>query len=216
MFSLGALTAQASETGAAKKAGAARGDDSGLIDLAALAAQMEKADAEPKVPAFVPVFPFGAPEPPPAPPAPVEAAPEKTPSFRRGGKTWIAAAGALALAVGIAGVAAARSATPGESVALHGRVAPIFELAARATKLPVEAPATAPQDEKKPEAIAQNDATTQRTRAQRSTTSTVRTVKDPPDKQLGRSTGPDVKPPPASDPCHGDLMCAMRRAAGNK
>jgi hypothetical protein len=188
----------------------AREDDSGLIDLASLAAQAKESAPAPVL-AHAPIFPFGAPEPAPQPvAAPIAQEPSKAAATPRKG-AWIAAACALVGAAAIAGGVNAATGASGKAQALVTGLAPFAEqgaLVARAATPPE--PVASKEKPAEPEAKP-ND----RTPAHRGPVASIG-----PNRPRGpvAKNGDEVvkKDPPAKpkDPCNGDLMCAMRRATG--
>jgi len=211
MFSLGSLVAQASgETSPRRELILPQGDDSGLIDLKALTEQMNERETAPPVTAHVPVFPFGAPEPPPAP----EAAPASVPKPRgkAGKKAWFAAALVAVLASGVAIGASARPKV--EPLALGQRAAPAFEMAAKqAAAIPVEPPPAVIAAPEKPEPVASKEASSPAPRAITRSRTWQKTGKSQVDKTPKTKVETKTPPPPA-EPC--DLMCQMRRATQRK
>ncbi|HVK69955.1 MAG TPA: hypothetical protein VM694_36125 [Polyangium sp.] len=200
MFSLSSLVAQASNDAPTAKEPSARGDDSGLIDLKALAAEAQK-PAEPVLP-HAPIFPFGAPEPAPLP-APEPSAEVVATQARRG--PWlVAAVGAILVSAMAIGAASARP--KAEPMTLGGRVSPHFEVALkRAATLP------APPAEVKTATPPVKEATApEKTKpAQRTSGNTNVKSTDP------KKTDPVVKDPSKRETlplevC--DLMCQMRKA----
>ncbi|WP_281333285.1 hypothetical protein [Polyangium sp. 6x1] len=198
-FSLSSLVAQASNDAPTTKQTSAHGDDSGIIDLKALAASAQK-PAEPVLP-HAPVFPFGAPEPAPAPVPEPRA--EVVATQSRKGQWLVAAVGAILVSAMAIGAASARP--KAEPMTLGGRVSPHFEVALkRAATLPAE-PAevkTAPAKE----AAAPEKKASPRTSGNTNVKST-----DP--KKSNPVVKEEQKPKRETLPLEVcDLMCQMRKA----
>ncbi|MDC0743345.1 hypothetical protein [Polyangium mundeleinium] len=201
MFSLSSLVAQASNDAPTTKEPSARGDDSGLIDLKALAAEAQK-PAEPVLP-HAPIFPFGAPEPAPLP-APEPSAEVVATQARRG--PWlVAAVGAILVSAMAIGAASARP--KAEPMTLGGRVSPHFEVALKRAATP-----PAPPAEVKTTTPPAKEATApEKTKPSQRTSGNTNVKSTDPKK-----TDPVVKDPPPKretlplEVC--DLMCQMRKA----
>jgi hypothetical protein len=201
MFSLSALLAK--EEAAAPPASAtgsrATQDGSGLIDLSMLAG------GPIQVPAHVHVLPFG---PPPAPPVVTELAPAPVP--RAPARTWALAALAVAAAGGLMAVFLfTPRAEPGPP-AVAGLATATSALAAR---LPPIAPPRAPEPPAPPPAVRAEDAVGAGRDSAFAGSNRLPSNRTPGDRPKDpRATREPPKVPPPADPCHGDLLCAMRRA----
>ena len=214
LFSLGALMAKG-EAEEARGPGAAR-DESGLIDIKALAAAAAREPAKSSVASppqvHIDIFPFEAPLPAPTPineVAPVEAIgelPAKTTS-RRG----LFVAGALLIGAAAAAIGIGLSGTGTPALAAADSVGAVAEVARLGT-VAVPPPAAAPsQADAKTPAPPQNqpqNPTRLDPRPQRTPSPTPTTPQPTATAKKVENTKP-----PVADPCGGDLMCAMRRAA---
>jgi len=194
MFSLSSLVAQASNDEPTTNRKNPRGDDSGLIDLKALAAEAER---QPAAPVLAPVFPFGSPEPAPAPA--VETRVEPAPVKSRKGPWLFAAVGAVLVSAVAIGAASARPTA--EAMTLGGRMSPHFVAALQRAATPP--PSIEPKEPTAPE---KTDATTDKKTAPK-TSPVVRQTRPIEPKK----TEPPKKEPPKLDP-NCDLMCQMRKA----
>lgn len=202
MFSLSSLVAQASNDASTTNRTSARSDDSGIIDLKALAATAAEVQkpAEPVLP-HAPIFPFGAPEPAP-PPAPEPRA-EVVETQSRKGRWLVAAVGAVLVSAMAIGAASARP--KAEPMTLGSRVSPHFEVAIRRAATPPAPPAEVKTPPPAKEATApEKTKVTPRTGPVTNAKST-----EP------KKTEPVVKQPPKRETlplevC--DLMCQMRKA----
>jgi hypothetical protein len=206
LFSLHALMAK----GDGEAPDAARRDESGLIDIKALAAAAKdpvRTASPPEV--HLDIFPFEAP-PPPAPvteAAPVEAIgelPAKTTSRRT-----LMIAGALLIGAAAAAIGLTLSAPGTPALAAADNVGAVAEAARQGTAaIPPPAPPSQPEAKSVPQNPSRPDARPQPQRIP-GTPTPATPQSTPTAKKV------DVKPPVA-DPCGGDLMCAMRRAAEKK
>jgi hypothetical protein len=200
MFSLSSLVAQSSNETPPTNRKNPRGDDSGLIDLKALAAQVENPPAASALP-HAPIFPFGAPEPEPAPAPEPRVEPVVTKS--RKGPWLVAAVGAVLVSAMAIGAASARP--KAEPMTLGEHVSSSFVAALkRATPPPAEVK-TAPTPEK--EATAPEKAKSTQKTSPIGRTDRPGEPKKPPVKV--------TEPPPKTktlplEVC--DLMCQMRKA----
>lgn len=205
LFSLHALMAKGDE----EAKSSARRDESGLIDIKALAAAAAKEPSQTKTASppevHVDVFPFGAPA--AAPPIhavpPVEAI--DTPIAQKTSRRGLLIAGALLIGVAAAAIGVTLSAPGTPALAAADNVGVVAENARQGTAAippPVAEPA---QPEAKSPAPPQTQTQTQR--AQRTPGPTPTTPQPTPTVKRAETK------PPAADPCGGDLMCAMRRAA---
>ncbi|WP_437515110.1 hypothetical protein [Sorangium sp. So ce1099] len=199
-----------------------RGPPSGLIDLTALRASDES--AQPRVLDLLPVFPFG--EPPASVRAPVSASAPATPSHDGPRRAWHARSTAALLAAAAAvvavtaGLAATRAADPGPP-ATAGLAAAARDAEARLPRIaapaaePAERAQSASQVERTIASVA-GDEPDSAVAARRTPEGRAR-VTGTAAPQNGKSgpAAPDAADRRApADPCRGDLMCAMRRAAG--
>ncbi|MDI3283120.1 hypothetical protein [Polyangium sp. 15x6] len=202
MFSLSSLVAQASNDAPTTNRTSGRSDDSGIIDLKALAAAAEAQKPAAPVLPHAPIFPFGAPEPAPLP-APEPRA-EVVETQSRKGQWAVAAVGAILVSAMAIGAASARP--KAEPMTLGGRMSPHFEVAIKRAATPpaptAEVKATTPSTK---EATApEKTKVTQRTGPNTNVKST-----EP------KKTDPVVKEKPKRETlplevC--DLMCQMRKA----
>jgi len=209
LFSLGALMAKENEE--APYAG--RRDESGLIDIKALAAAAAKDPSQAKAarpPAVhVDIFPFEAPLPPP--PA-IEAAPvdaiDALPALKTS-RRGVLVAGALLIGAAAAALGVALSSSGAPPVAAADPLGGVAETARQGTNaLPPPAAAPSPKEAKSPAPTPQQNPSRPEPRRTTSTTSPTPTTPQP------TPTARKVEAkPPATDACGGDLMCAMRRAA---
>jgi hypothetical protein len=225
-FSLSALMAQTPKAGA-KSAGAATKDDSGLIDLNALTAMEDSASKTAGTPAVggvmptasLGLFPFDAP--PVATPVPTvvqQPVEIEEPPKKSSGK-WIALGG-----VGVVAAAAVAFFLGMNAGGEHAQGAPTAEPTPTAAPTVVEAP-------KPPEPqVAAVDPGTAKTAAAKTAAKEPAKEAPKPAAPVKAATGTPTKaavaktdappakeaPKPAAaggDPCKGDLMCAMQRAA---
>ncbi|MDC3962699.1 hypothetical protein [Polyangium jinanense] len=202
MFSLSSLVAQASNDAPTTNQTSARSDDSGIIDLKALAATAEAPKPATPVLPHAPIFPFGAPEPAPLP-APEPRA-EVVETQSRKGRWAVAAVGAILVSAMAIGAASARP--KAEPMTLGGRVSPHFEVALKRAATPpappAEVKATTPST--KEATASEKTKVTQRTGPNTNVKSTEPKKTDPVVKEkTKRETLP-------LEVC--DLMCQMRKA----
>ena len=211
MFSLSALTARAASS--LPPPTVTTVDDSGTIDLKALSAEADTVSTANLMPAHVPLFLFDVPvEPQPTELQPVNASGT---TANRGLGFRLAAAALVVLAlVTVVAVVVARdrmeiTAVPPEPAlaAIHPALAAAEapEAEAKAVVAPPAAPVVAPSSGKtEPGATALAPKTNRGPEAIPHKESTRREA--PAMAKKNRQT------PPASDPCKGNLMCAMQRA----
>jgi hypothetical protein len=212
LFSLGALMAK----GEQEAQGAEARDESGLIDIKALAAaaarEPAKAAARPPE-VHVDIFPFEAPLPPPPPVnavAPVEAIGELP--VQKASRRGLFIMGALIIGGAAAAIGILLNPTGAPAIAAAESLGVIAESARQGTAAIPPPPAAPSQPEVKSPAPTQNpsrpEVRTPRTASQQ--TSTANAPQTTPAVAKAETT---PAKPPAKDPCGGDLMCAMRRAA---
>lgn len=188
-------------------------DESGLIDIKALAAAAAKEPAKTASPpaVHVDIFPFEAPL--PAPPviasAPVEAvvAPPAPKTSRRG----VLVAGALLVGAAAAALGIALNSSGAPAVAAADPLGGVAETARQGTNaLPPPAAAPSPKEAKSPAPTPLKHENPSRPEPRRTTSTTSPTPTTPQPTPTAKKV--EAKPP-ATDSCGGDLMCAMRRAA---
>lgn len=209
LFSLGSLVAKAEEGSQPRPRGAAKDDDSGLIDLKALEAAAAQAEPTPAV--HVPIFPFGSPEPLPATPQalPATQPAELAPAHPR--PTAAIAMAALGLVALAAAFFMAGARTEARSTLASGLSSTFEDAGKRAASAIPPAPV---------EVAAKNDAapvekestSVKGSRADRAPIGNHPQRNRPVEP---RKADPKPKPPPPPDPSC-DLMCQMRRATGQK
>jgi hypothetical protein len=201
LFSLHALMAK----GDGEAPDAARRDESGLIDIKALAAaatEPARTASPPEV--HLDIFPFEAPPPPVTAIAPVEAIAE--PPARTTSRRGLLIAGALLIGAAAAAIGLTLSAPGTPALTAADNVGTVAEAARQGTAaIPPPAAPSQPEPKNPPQNPSRLDPRPQRTPGTPSPTPT-----NPQPTPTAKKV--DVKPPVA-DPCGGDLMCAMRRAA---
>jgi hypothetical protein len=199
-------------------------DDSGIIDIKALLAEAEKQKAEAEaalvVATHIAVYPFGAPVEAPVAPAAQTAEMAAPSKGARGSRPR--RLGAIAIAAAILGVSAIAAAAAGgvgalqtphaaqsgtSTAALQWAIASSI-VAADLTE-PAQPVAAAPADEEP--AIADSSEAPRAAKAfpHIAKAPVINRTQDAP-KEVPVTKGPAA--PPASDPCKGDLLCAMQRA----
>lgn len=198
MFSLSSLVAKASNDAPTTNRTSAGGDDSGIIDLKALAAEAQQS-AAPVAP-VAPIFPFGSPEPSPSPAPAPQAEPVATKS--RKGQWLVAAVGAVLVSAMAIGAASARP--KAEPMTLGGRVSPHFVAVIQRAKAPPPAP---PAEVKATPAPEKQAAAPAKAKPVQKASPVVRAKKPVEPKK----TEPVKQEPPKLDPSC-DLMCQMRKA----
>ncbi|WP_437900305.1 hypothetical protein [Sorangium sp. So ce124] len=206
-----AITEDAAVTAppAARAAGEERDASSGQIDLTALKAGEE--GARPQVLDLLPIFPFG--EPPASAPVPEAPALDAPARAWRARSIAVLLAGAGAIAALTAGISAPDAAATGPR-ATAGLAAAARAVEVRLPRIdaPAERALAAPPVERNSAGNAPDDAVASRRAPENRTRAT------------GAAAATRAKPGPAApdttdrraptDPCRGDLLCAMRRATG--
>ncbi|WP_441286899.1 hypothetical protein ACSRUE_31970 [Sorangium sp. KYC3313] len=193
---------------AAHAASEERDASSGQIDLTALKAGEE--GARPQVLDLLPIFPFGEPSA-PAPEAPALDVPARA---WRARSIAVLLAGAAAIAALTAGISAPDAAATGPraaaglAAAARAVEARLPRIEAHAERAPVAPPAERSSSGDAPDGVAASQRAPER-RA----------------RATGAAAPTRAKPGPAApsttdrraptDPCRGDLLCAMRRATGD-
>jgi hypothetical protein len=208
LFSLHALMAK----GDGEAPDAARRDESGLIDIKALAAAAkEPSQARTASPPEVhlDIFPFEAPPPPPpvTEAAPVEAELPARTTSRRG----LLIAGGLLIGAAAAAIGLTLSAPGTPALAAADNVGAVAEAARQGTAaLPPPAAPSQPEAKSVPQNPSRPDARPQPQGIPGTPSPTPTTPQPTPTVKKVEAK------PPVADPCGGDLMCAMRRAAEKK
>jgi len=211
IFSLRSLIEQAEATPPSE--GSARGDDSGLIDLTALGAIHRNQLPRTALPLFTLPTPEAAPE------LVVEPVPEfrsRRAAWLRGAALFVAAAAVVA--IGASGLSETRV-EAAETGLGELAVAPIPAVELEAPNaLPVKAVETKKEEAKaEPKPVSVKTAKALNAQAKPEVRRTPVVKKAPSPEPAKAPTPPPEKsePKPAPvDPCHGDLMCAMKRATG--
>jgi len=204
LFSLHALMAKGDG-----EAPDARRDESGLIDIKALAAAAAKEPARTASPPEVhlDIFPFEAPPPPVTEAAPVEAELPARTTSRRG----LLIAGGLLIGAAAAAIGLTLSAPGTPALAAADNVGAVAEAARQGTAaLPPPAAPSQPEAKSVPQNPSRPDARPQPQRIPGTPSPTPTTPQPTPTVKKVEAK------PPVADPCGGDLMCAMRRAAEKK
>jgi hypothetical protein len=223
MFSLSALVAREAESKAEKKAEAERqtNDESGLIDLKALAAARQKpVMTDLASPGDAGLFPFDMPAQPAAAPPPPVAAPAVAQGDaddlpKKGSKAVPIVAGIAALCVmGLVFVIVMKGGGGGTALNADSSL----NSAARNVRATLKFEAPPPPDPAQATAAVTPGASTAKTAApvaQRGPSQPGK-ANPAPGPKPGPAPGPAPAPAPApagKDNCGGDLMCAMQRAA---
>jgi len=215
LFSLEALVAKAEGAPAPAQSPAKNvKDESGLIDLKAIEAAAQNAEAAPAMAPLLPVFPFGSPEPAPAPVVNTPEVSEEEEEEPINGKSkkgrWIAAS-LVAAAISAVAIGVASAGSNVEPLTLNTGFSPAFGEVAKRTSKAIPAP--------EPVVVATNEKDTSKDAAA-TQKSGVRAKSGPVNPRPADPKPADVKvetpkpPPPPADNC--DLMCQMRRAASKK
>lgn len=228
-FSLTALMAQ-NEQAPKPLVGMKTKDDSGLIDLNALIAMEDGARKDvsapvvPAVSAHIGLFPFEASQAAAAPPPPVQHLdspfpPDVAPRKSSRAWLWIGGVGVVAAAAGAFYIGMNAGNSEPAKTALGGETAPAAAPAALEASKPAEEPKIVAADPGTPKAKEVKDAPAKDTKdatkpAVASAPATPKPAAAKPAAPKSDSAAEAPKKPASggSDPCHGDLMCAMQRA----
>ena len=194
-------------------------DDSGVIDLSALLlaarneASARRAEQPPPLPVLdsIPVFPFGL----PSAAAPPTIAPEDLPSGRRPPQTFLVPVTLIVLSLSLL-VMAARSSPEAQSVicatTAEPRSPPPPQKPDEANKAPPAAPPAATATSARP--LSAHAARSPAPAAMAPRAPRLPTVKPPIEASPPPKAPMKAQTAPQGDPCKGDLLCAMERAAG--